>query len=524
MANIKFFRVAEVVERLEKMSNLERHDQVIRNIHALYENRLNSNPNGFVTSDDIKQSFSTFSGLNADSNFRDYFEDVFGDFRNTEKPKAASASFDRDDSFASDDRNLALEIKRDVSSEIKSDTLERVKEVVEASVSIPQYSYAGFTRLAKAGDSGVANWLVSFNTGTGKATIGVPVLVSDGMALYPKTFISKAGKHLSFDKSTLEKYAKEYIAEERPVAFSKSGLVRTTEQTLIPTAQMENENLVTETNHISLSYSIPLDENTENGLNAVESNIQESIEKARSVVKEKISRNSDGQPGSVNINVNIDYSGHLDLTEPKDYPTDEEPAEEVISTREIEGPATASEVVVQPFAGVIAFSIKQKTVNGIRTATVPVLVSPQQTTAEFFYGDGKPMPLNANSLNNFLSKDMTPATDDEYQSALSDAFSDSFLTTNATLNELRKIIKESIYGKKLAVANACMEAISSKFGSSASTRATADYINWMKEAKAYETKRASGAITLDDEIKRKNIEIDSDNDPFYQNSAEIHLM
>ena len=512
MSSFKLFKIADLVSRLGQVAKANRFDQVSRNIHALYEGRMSQNPNGFVSSDDLKQAYSNFCGLNVESNFKNHFADVF------DAPKAAAVTKDETvfgrDAFTEERGALeTVAASQDEIESIKESSLARIKEVVASTVTLPEYFFVGYTKIAKMGNSGLANWKVSFPTAKGLATINIPVPVVDGFAHEPKSFFTSAGTNLPFKTASIVNFAKSYTGFERKIAAQKSGMTMLGTQSLIPTAQIQEQDGSENTN-ISMNFSIPINEDTESSLNNIQNKIQDAIEKARVELEERLHEADEAgvpsnSPSSVNLSLSINYSGAMAIS-------DEEPGlesnggaepfpgqDDEVESGEFEyfpqdsqasGEARFDEdgnlVIVEeaspmigpvPFQGVIAFNISKKTANGLKVATVPVEVSKDGSMKiESFYDNaGNVRVMTAQAIADFFTDTQSASTDDSEQ----DAFSSAFLSSDASLNELRKEMKLGIDGGNLSRANACLSVIAGRFGEDEVQQATREYFQWIDDVR-----------------------------------------
>jgi hypothetical protein len=529
MAKAKFFPIAELVSRLEKVAEMNRFDQVSRNVHAVYEQRMSKDPAQFVAAGDLRSTFNTFAGMDSNSDFRDHFEDVFDGPEAIVPKKDGEGSFDRVN-YTDDNRVLASTISRDYTAEVKAKSLDAIRKTIESSLATPEFSYGGFVRVAGMGDSGFANWTVYFATARGKAAVSIPVTVVDGFPHTPEKFFGMSGaeKIFPFTHEALASYAKEFSGQIRTAAETKSGLTSLGDQSILPEAyfadaQYEMED-TRESNAISLNYTIPVNEDSDNVVEAVNSKVQDAINRAHQEVKDRI---SEGPDNVLQVSVSINYVGALDFeeSEPSENPEvkDSNNMEEVgnaISTMMM------TPVAKSKFKGVIAFNVSKS--GSDKIATVPVDVDGDKVSISSFTGGGKTIKFSSDSivkfLNESISSDVNQTVSVDDQDSLTDAFTDSFLGSNATLNELRKMIKSSIYSNNIPVANACLNVIVSKFEGDAPKKATLDYINWIKDAKEYELKQRTGGLTREDEAKRNKMDLDKVNDPMYSNDVQIHLM
>lgn len=509
MAKFKVYKVSDIVGKLEKISSEERYDQVARNVHNFFEKKMASNKNMLVSSDDIKNTFSTFATMNPQSNFRDHFPEVFAAEVAPEAPAQDGrfeSPFSREEVLADDYRPMALEYQPDAVEEIKQASLEKVRKVAESSLTFPDYKFAGYTKVENYGNSGFASWTVAFNTGKGMASINVPVVVVDGYAHAPIKFYSASGEG-EFSKDGLSNFAKSYRGD-RLVATQTSGLKQIGLQSSIQIeAQSQtpigmggaDDSEGSENSNVSLSYSVPMNAEFEAKIDGIQQNLVAAIDVARQEALSKI-RSSDNSPNkNLSVNMQISYSGALDFNE-TDGTTDSEVAEGVSEVPgEIEVEVPGAEMVKETstpedFDGVIAFNAVGKTLGGIRVATIPVRVRGGVATAEAFYGDGDVHPLSAKNLSDFLTQEI-PVTEVEESTDEVSAYADAFLAS-ASYNELRKEMKESIDKSRTKRANACLYAIANKFGADAAANAMNDYSSW-SDAK---TKGVKAEITWDNNV------------------------
>jgi hypothetical protein len=505
MAKFKVYKVSDIVGKLEKISSEDRYDQVTRNVHNFFEKKMASNSNMLVSSDDIKNTFSTFATMNPQSNFRDHFPEVFA----AEVAPEAKAqdgryesTFGREEVLADDYRPMALEYQPDAVEEIKKASLEKVRKVAESSLTFPDYKFAGYTKVENYGNSGFASWTVAFNTGKGMASINVPVVVVDGYAHAPIKFYSASGEG-EFSKDGLSNFAKSYRGD-RLVASQTSGLKQIGLQSSIQIeAQVGtpvgiggvDETEGSENSNVSLSYSVPMNAEFEAKIDGIQQNLVAAIDVARQEALSKI-RSSDNSPNkSLSVNMQISYSGALDFNEVDGATASE--ASEVPGEIEVEVPGAEmikETAVPEDFDGVIAFNAVGKTLGGIRVATIPVRVRGGVATAEAFYGDGDVHPLSAQNLSSFLLKEVATTEAEESTDEVS-AYADAFLAS-ASYNELRKEMKDSIDKSRTKRANACLYAIANKFGADAAANAMNDYSAW-SDAK---TNGVKAEITWDNNV------------------------
>jgi len=482
MSSFKLFKIAELVSRLEKVASANRFDQVSRNIHATYEGRMAKNPSALVSSSDLKETYSNFCGLDTQSNFKDHFEDVFA-APEVEKTNPDESVFGRENYTEERNSLASTAVAADITDSIKEASLERIKDVTSEVLTVPEYHFAGYTKIAKMGDSGLAMWNVKFPTAKGTAAISVAVPVVDGFAHSPASFFTSAGNSLPFKTADLSNFSKTYMGTDRNLAAQRSGL-SVGGMALIPTAQMQ-EVEPTESSSISMNFSIPVDENSDDNMSNIQNKIQVAIDSAKEALESALAAGVDN-PGA-NVSLTINYSGALsgeesdvDTSESEGfeyYPEDDQAAGEASFDEDgglviMQGPEMVQE---SPFQGVIAFNIG----NGKRIATVPVEVRGDKFKIESFYdSSGTARVLTAQAVADYFEEEVSVAAEDTEQ----EAFSDAFLSSDASLNELRKEIKTGIDSGNLARANACLSVVASRYGADASN-VTKEYFQWIDDAK-----------------------------------------
>ena len=439
----KTFNVGELVTRLAKASDADRHDQVSGNIHAIYAKKASENPELVVKAEEVKDYYSTFAGLNPRSAFRDHFEDIFKE-ADVEESVNTSA-FGRDEGFSEDIRDV---VKKDPDPEnIESRSLNALTEATEAGLTFPQHKFNGYTKIAGLGQSGFANWDISFNTGNGHARVNVNVPVVDGVIHVPEIFSAVDGKH-KFSASDLESYAKAYTGMDRKRAGQESGLEHLGPQSVIPEAMLRM-NIETEDAKVSVGHETTyMDKSFTAKLEPVEESLAAAITNSRALVTKNASRDNDGN--AVASKFQFNYAGAV----------------------KYEGKRNDNEV----FNGVLAFNTIAKVRDGVRVATVAVEVKDNEVTASEFVGDDKQArPLNTSSLDEYFNAGGSGGEND-------DVYTDAFLSSAASYNELRKEMKTSIDTQNLKRANACIHAIASRFEDSALQSAMDDFLTWTREA------------------------------------------
>jgi len=483
------------MSRLNKISEIERHDQVVRNIQAFYAKKQAENPDTFYSNAHIQNAFSNFAGMNRESRFREHFPEIF------DQPKENTSSAGRDNTFVQEHEMVMSKSSDDF---IKSSSLQKVKKIVDASLAAPEYTYNGYVKVKNMGDSGFANWNVKFATARGYANISVPVTIVDGYAYDVERFFTPEKESIAFNKKELYHYASNYSGSMRKVAEQKSGLTAMGQQAVLTESQIDYQNDVVENNSININYSIPISEEFTAKMDVAEQSLMNVINRARQEVEMKLSQGDKGT--NLNLSVNLSYSGALPYTEEQmacetcgpTYPTEDVPAEMPnvvipVQTENVSSPynvkpeevaeefGIAPEPVPAEFQGIIAFNIKNKTRNGMRIATIPVEVLGKKIAVSnnFFGKNGIAMKLDALTLTDYLnSNEEVVNTSDEER----DAFSDAFLASDMSLNQLRKEMKQSIDSNNIARANACLGTVASRFGQEAVQSVTKEYLTWVREA------------------------------------------
>lgn len=447
MAQIKLFNISEVVGRLSKAAIDNRHDQVVRNVHAIFESKMKSNPESIVSSLDVAKIYSTFAGLDPQSNFKEYFEDVF-------KEEQASGQqnksvFARDDSFSEEFRPSVVEYQPNVEDQIKAASLIEIQKVITGSVDNAQYRFKGITRVADTG--GFANWSVSFETGRGVAEIDVPVILTEDSAYAPQKFTSANGA-FAFTKESLSNFAKSYSGSTKKNTVN-SGLQYLGTQSMIPAEMFVSDVDQTPALEVtSLSGAMPMDPAATASIDGMEQSTVNAIVLARTAALKKLSLDESGK--AVNNTVQLNYAGSVRFEE---LPNDE-----------------------NNFNGVVAFNASKKTKLGTRTITIPVEVKGTVHLAENFVDQNQtPYILNATNVENFFTAggDVSVSEDAE-----AEAFGDAFLASIASYSELCKEMKQSIAKGNMSRANAVIKAISNRFEDAVVKNAMDDYLEYVREA------------------------------------------
>jgi hypothetical protein len=436
------FAIKDLVNKLDKIASLNRYDLVISTILDVFEKRASINPNLIVSASEIENIYQEVFGLNSSTKFKEYLPEAFE--TKVQAKKNDSSSFTRDASFNSE-RDLSLRSEVNEEDSIKKASLSQIQNVIESSVFNPQYHFNGYAKVSNYG--GVASWKVSFPTKTGKVSVNIPVIIAEEAVFVPENFYYGKTAY-KFNGEELNKFAKTHIAQERE-SITERPLISDLGggKTLI------KEDYITpaiEDGTISLSYSIPMDENLDKKIEGVQTNLYDAIEKAREMVKQKLSIDQNGNEVAKNfyVTLNVSYSGavEFDNTSP------------------------------QEFKGVVAFNVQNNIKKG-SFVTVPVEVNGRIIKAESFYDSNSNIrPLNFTEVQTFLNKENVSPQDEEV-----DAFSNAFLA-EASFSELTKEMKISAESGNIKRATACLKHISSKFGEDAFNEALGHYYTFIKDA------------------------------------------
>lgn len=445
---LKFFAIRDLVSKLSEIAAQNRHDQVARTIHDIFEKRAEVKPQTVVSSEDIKQIYSSVLNLNPRTEFKQYFSDIF------EAPKEASVDETnkyRYADFTDDFRPTPVEIIKTQEQIIKDDTFEKIKSIASSKIlDNPQYHYIDYV---KANDlSGIALWNVSFNTRRGNANINVPVIISNGFVQEPKHFYTGLNKEARlFTQEELSDYSSEFNPGFREAQTELSGAENIGNQVLLNERYDIKENLNQEGIDINIAYTVPIDESLTSTVGQVQEELNKAIDQARTYLENKIKNGNDGR--ELNINMQICYGGELTIGKNNDSNN---------------GYAQDS---------ILAFTASQNTPRGLKTIAIPVVIKNNQCFASDFFSGTKAYELNAEEVNNFFSN-----TEGTTEQISSDAFSDAFLATDATLNQLRKELKASVDSNNISRATGCLQIIGEKFGQDAFKKASNDFVSFVKEA------------------------------------------
>lgn len=461
MANFKIFNISELVGRLSKAAEENRYDQVTRNVHSIFAAKASASPEAVVSSSELEQVYSAFSGLDPQSKFRDYFEDVFK--TETADGQKSGLIFSRDNTYSEDFRPTALEYQPKMEDQIKAASLVEIQNVVAGTVENPQYRFKGITNVANTG--GFANWSVSFETGRGVAEIDVPVILTEEAAYAPQKFTSANGS-FAFTKAGISAFAKGYSAVKAK-AGSSSGLQYLGTQSMIPTEQFVSDVDSTPVLEVtSLGGAMPMDESTTASIDGIEQSSVNAIITARQAALEKLSLDASGK--SAPTNIQLTYAGSVRF---EDMPNDE-----------------------KNFNGVVAFNASKKTRLGTRSITIPVEIKGTVHIAESFIDQTQTAhPLNATTVSDFF---VAAGEQSDAELAEEKAFGDAFLASRASYADLRTEIKNAIDSKDLPRANAAITAVANRFDEQALRTAMDDYLQALHATKAIDNSNAEFANAL----------------------------
>ncbi len=451
--SIKFFTIHDLVKKLEKIASENRYDQVSRTICDVYEKVEEKNPQAIISSVDIKNIYGTVYNLNPNTNFSDKMNDVFDD-KNTET-FVESSPF-RVAGFSDDFRPTPVEIVKTEEEIIKDSSFENIKKIIANNVVYPQYHYNQFIKVASVGkNSGIALWKISFNTKCGEAKINIPVAVLNGEIVQPKVFYAaNMSKPLPLTAQSLKDFSFSYNPPTRKAQTELSGFEYIgNNPTLLTDKQdiQEGSGSKAETS-ISIGYSIPVDESLTSNVGDVEKEISEAIEQARKMVEKKI---KNGEDDELNIHLQITYTGGLGID-----------GEELVAVKN------------QPVEGVFAFNASQNTRNGLKTITVPVMITNNKCIANSFYTEAGVKDLSAENVSDYFNSqnEEKPETD-----SFSGAFL-AYLKKDATYSEIVGEIKEMIKRDDIKTAASYLQIISDRFGDKAFNTASNNFVDFVKEA------------------------------------------
>ncbi len=461
MSTNKIFAIAELVGKLDKIATENRYDQVSQIMREVYEKKMEKNPNLTVSSDEIRKTWSTVYNLNPNSNFTDKLDEVFE--KQDESQSFSEGSPFRIAGFEEDFRPTPIDVKKSEEEIIKDSSFGLLKKVAAGHVVNPQYHFGQFVNVPQAGEgAGVALWTIAFNTKRGLANISVPINVVAGRIYPPEVFYATGHiKGIPFNSENLKAFASEYNpgGGQAKTELSDFGHLGTnsyiSERQDIKEAQVNNEGSQAHT--ISVSYSVPLDESLVANVDKAEAGVQRAISEARSFVEQKI--RTANPKGSMNINLQINYSGALGLDGEQLQPS-----------------------VEQPVEGVFAFNASQKTRNGLKTITIPVVLANNKYAADVFHTESGPQELNAsNVMNYFSAENQEPKSEDAPSDAFSEAFM-AFLKSDATYGQILDEIKATIKSNEYKKAASYLMIINERFGDNAFKHASENYVEFVKQA------------------------------------------
>jgi hypothetical protein len=449
---MKIFTIEELVGKLGKIAEANRHDQVSRIMLDVFQKKASTEPASLVASSDVEKIYNTVSGMNPNSEFKSAFAEVFEE-TTASAPLAENASFNRLSGFNDQERSMPIEHKESEVLKVRNASLKTINEVAGRALHNPQYHFDGYVKVAGMTDSGIANWKVAFETGRGTAKVTVPVVVVNGTVFSPEKFYDYRGEH-KFSADNLVKYVLGYVAPDKPSITEHTG-VQTLGNNFVMAESMIGQSYPemaengSENSNISLYYTIPVDAESDSKIETVKKSLIDAIEKARQEAQSKISKDENGN--NISISLNLSYGGAIEFEEEPGAPVQED-----------------------EFNGVIAFNASQNTRNGRKVITIPVEVRGNRIAAEAFYDGQNAHPLNGTEVGSVLNSEITIEED-------AGAFSDAFLA-NASFNELRKEMKESIDKGNMKRAEACLRHIADNHSEEATAAAMSDYIDFTREA------------------------------------------
>lgn len=463
MSKNNIFAIADLVKRLDAIASENRYDQVSRLMHEVYEKKMEKNPTLTVSAAEIRDVYNDVHNMNPASNFADNLSEAF--------PKDAPMTISEGSPFRiagweEDFRPTPTEVQKSEEEIIKDASFSLLKKVATGNITNPQYHFGQFVNIPKAGpNSGVALWTVAFTTKRGTATVSVPVNVLGGTVQNPEVFYpTGAGKAIAFTPENLREFSSSYEPAYRSATTELSGFNNLgantiiTERQDIKEASLEEAREVQEVNNIQLSYTVPIDDALTSNVGAVEASFNRAINEARAYVERKV-RTGDGKQ-NMNVNIQISYSGALGL-----------------DGQEIDQSS-------KDVSGVFAFNASQKTRNGLKTITIPVILANNQMQASEFYTENGAQPLStANVAGYFASENVEsrPQTSSEPTEAFTEAFT-AYLKNDATYSQIMEEVKGSIRDGEFVKAASYLEIISARFGEKALKQASDDYINFVKQA------------------------------------------
>jgi hypothetical protein len=438
MNSPKVFTIAELNARLEKVATANRYDAVAGTMRDIFANK---NPQDLVTSSEFTGMFSKVANLNKQSDFRFHFSDIFEGntpgITPSKTPHESIGATSRLAGYEEDFRPSPIELTHSDSDKIKNESFKAISSVLDKTVDNPQYHFNEFVAVAGYGkNSGFASWTVAFNTGKGVAQISVPTPVVDGVVEAPSVFYASAGKAIRFDQDSIKKYAQSYVGNIKQ-ATTGSGI-----ETLGGTSIITDRQNVSESVQMSIDVSNAFGGGTmvsEDGGAFVASAYDKkkmiaAIETARKFVESKIGKN-----------VSLKYTAGMETDDNKH---------------------------------IIAFNVSKSTTDGVRVATIPVEVDGIKCAADAFYGaDQQAHSLDTQTLSTHFNVSAV-----ELDKPSLEAFTDPFLTTDATYKQLNQELKYAAFSGKSDTAKSILYAIGNRFGEETLTNAMDDFKSWTNEA------------------------------------------
>ena len=445
MNSPKVFTIAELNERLEKVASANRYDAVAGTMRDIFASK---NPQQLVTSSEFAGMFSKVANLNKQSDFRFHFSDVFEGntpgVTPSKTPHEGVGATSRLAGFEEDFRPSPIEVTHSDSDKIKNASLKAISSVLEKTVDNPQYHFNEFVEVAGYGkNSGFASWTVAFNTKKGMAQISVPTPVVDGVVETPSVFYASAGKAIRFDKENIQKFAQSYVGTIKQ-ATTGSGVETLGGTSIITDRQNLGE---APQQHMDISFGFGAEVSPD--LGAVSATAYDkkkmiaAIETARKFVESKVGKN-----------VALQYSASVE-TEDKKH--------------------------------IVAFNISKNTTSGTKIATIPVEVDGLKCSAEAFYGsDQQAHALDRQTLATHFSVSAA-----ELDKPSLEAFTDPFLTTDASFVQLKEELKHAAYASRTDTAKSILFAIGNRFGDESLANAMDDFKSWTTEAMEVKAGRKS---------------------------------
>jgi len=460
MSENKIFAISDLVNRLEKIANANRYDQVSRLMHEVYEKRMEKNPTLTVTASEIVDMVAEIGNFNSDSNFKLEMSEVF----DTDTPVTISeGSPFRMAGYEEDFRPTPIEVHKSEEEIIKDASFNLLKKVATGHITNPQYHFGQFVNIKKAGpNSGVALWTVAFNTKRGIATVSVPVNVIAGKVQNPEVFYPTGeGKGRSYTSQGLREFANEFNPADKGPSTELSGFNNLGANTIITDRQdikeANPEEQAMENSNISLSYSIPVDEDLTANVGEVEEAFNKALDEARTYVETKI-KGEAGIGKNLNINIDISYSGALGLD------------------------GEAIDTSIKNPSGVFAFNASQKTRKGLKTITIPVVLSNNRMDAPAFYTENGSIPLTSTTVSEYFSSNNVEEKL-ETSSTPTDAFTEAFTAyfkNDATYGEIVNEIRACVRDGEFVKAASYLSIINDRFGENALKKASDDYISFVR--------------------------------------------